>query len=58
MKIDLIKGGNVSIGSLKKIEVDMGWYTNETDSDHSFDHDSSAFKLNVCGKELSDSLFN
>lgn len=57
MGINLLKGGNASIGSIQKFVVGMGWDTNETDSGQPFDLDASAFMLKSNGKVLSDSHF-
>ena len=57
MGINLIKGGNTSMGSLQKFSVGMGWDTNESDSGVDFDLDASAFMLNASGKTISDQHF-
>ena len=57
MGINLKKGGNASVGSIKKFVVGMGWDVNETDSGYDFDLDASAFLLNAQGKVLSNQHF-
>jgi tellurium resistance protein TerD len=57
MGINLIKGGNTSMGSLQKFSVGMGWDTNESDSGVDFDLDASAFMLNASGKTISEQHF-
>ena len=57
MGINLIKGGNASIGTLQKFFIGIGWDTNLSDSGSDFDLDASAFILNSNGKVLSQNHF-
>lgn len=57
MGINLVKGGNASVGSLQKFNVGIGWDINESDSGSGFDLDASAFLLNSDGKVISNEHF-
>jgi tellurium resistance protein TerD len=57
MGINLVKGGNASVGSLQKFNVGIGWDINESDSGSGFDLDASAFLLKSDGKVISNEHF-
>ena len=57
MGINLVKGGNASVGTLQKFNVGVGWDINESDSGSGFDLDASAFILNSAGKVISNEHF-
>lgn len=57
MGINLVKGGNASVGSLQKFNVGIGWDINQSDSGSGFDLDASAFLLNSSEKVISNEHF-